>query len=254
MTRRVYLSAHLDDAVFSCGGLIGRQSAAGDDVEVVTVFTGDPPVGELTPFAYELHRRWGGEGSPMGLRRAEDLVACGRLGAPVIHLGFADAIYRRSSGGQPLHPDAEAIFSTPADEDLAQIEAVVEALERSVAREAEVYLPLAIGGHVDHVIVRRAGERLERARWYYRDVPYVLQPSPRIVEPPPSGVAEARLTLAETEIDLWGTAAGEYHSQITSFWPDIESLDADLRAYHDRGGGLILLRRTGEPSPARLGS
>jgi LmbE family N-acetylglucosaminyl deacetylase len=96
MALRVYLSPHLDDAVFSCGGLILRQTNAGDDVQVVTVFTGDPPVGELTPFAYELHRRWGGEGSPMGLRRAEDLVACGRLGASVVHLGLADAVYRRA--------------------------------------------------------------------------------------------------------------------------------------------------------------
>src|SRR3972149_1310758 len=105
MALRVYLSPHLDDAVFSCGGLIARQSSGGDDVQVVTIFAGDPPVGELPPFAYELHRRWGGEGSPMGLRRAEDHVACGRLGASVVHLPIPDAIYRRSAQGEALYPD-----------------------------------------------------------------------------------------------------------------------------------------------------
>jgi hypothetical protein len=43
---------------------------------------------------------------------------------------------------------------------------------------------------------------------------------------------------------MWAIGAGEYHSQISSFWSDVESLDSDLRAYHDRFGGLPLLRRS----------
>jgi LmbE family N-acetylglucosaminyl deacetylase len=244
MALRVYLSPHLDDAVFSCGGLIARQISSGDDVQVVTLFAGDPPVGELTPFAYELHRRWGGEGSPMGLRRAEDLVACGRLGASVVHLGFSDAVYRRAADGRALHPDSESLFATPSPEEEPLVDAIADALERSVAHEAEVYLPLGIGGHVDHRLTRRAGERAGHPLWYYRDIPYALSDSPRLIEPPPAGVHEALVTLAETEIDVWAIAAGEYHSQISSFWPDVEALDADLRAYHDRVGGLPLLRRS----------
>ena len=244
MALRVYLSSHLDDAVFSCGGLIARQISAGDDVQVVTLFAGDPPVGELTPFAYELHRRWGGEGSPMGLRRAEDLVACGRLGASVVQLGFADAIYRRAASGEALHPDADSLFGPPSPEEESQVEAMAEAWERTAAREAEIYLPLGIGGHVDHLLARRAGERAGRAAWYYRDVPYALREAPRIGEPPPSGVSEALVTLGEAEIEMWAIGAGEYHSQVSSFWADVESLDADLRLYHDRFGGLPLLRRS----------
>jgi LmbE family N-acetylglucosaminyl deacetylase len=244
MALRVYLSPHLDDAVFSCGGLMARQISVGDDVQVVTAFAGDPPVGELTPFAYELHHRWGGEGSPMGLRRAEDLVACGRLGAAVMQLSFVDAIYRRAAGGRPFHPDAESLFIAPTDEESTLVETLVEALARSIAREAEVYLPLAIGSHVDHILTRRAGERSGRAAWYYREIPYALQESPRIIEPPPSGVHEALVSLTEAELDLWAIAAGEYHSQISSFWPDVEALDADLRGYHDRFGGVPLLRRS----------
>jgi LmbE family N-acetylglucosaminyl deacetylase len=244
MALRVYLSPHLDDAVFSCGGLIARQSSGGDEVQVVTIFAGDPPVGELTPFAYELHRRWGGEGSPMGLRRAEDLVACGRLGASVVHLGFADAIYRRGAGGEATHPDAASLFGPPSAEEEAQIEGIAEALARSVGGEAEVYLPLGIGSHVDHLMARRAGERVAPGHWYYREVPYALRPSPRIIEPPPNGVSEALVPLAEAEIEMWATGAAEYHSQISSFWADDESLDADLRSYHDRFGGLPLLRRS----------
>jgi LmbE family N-acetylglucosaminyl deacetylase len=242
MALRVYVSPHLDDAVFSCGGLIARQTARGDEVVVVTVFAGDPPVGELTPFAYELHRRWGGEGSPMGLRRAEDLVACGRVGASVVHLPLPDAIYRRSTQGEPLYPDSASLFTQPAPMESARIDEAAAALERAVPQEAEVYLPLGIGAHVDHILTRRAAERLARPRWYYRDVPYALRPAPAVTEAAPDGATEASVALAEAELEIWAAAAGEYHSQLSSFWPDYESLEADLRAFHDRYGGVPLLR------------
>jgi LmbE family N-acetylglucosaminyl deacetylase len=243
MTLRVYFSPHLDDAVFSCGGLIARQISADDVVQVVTVFAGDPPVGELTPFAYELHRRWGGEGSPMGLRRAEDLVACGRLGASVSHLGFVDAVYRRTKDGRSLHPDSDSLFGPLAPDEEAAIDGIAEALRRSVAPEAEVYLPLGVGSHVDHLMTRRAAERAGRSDWYYREVPYVMSDAPRLVEPAPDGVSEVVVALTEAEIEMWSIGVGEYHSQVSSFWPDVEALDAELRAYHDRFGGLPLLRR-----------
>ena len=55
----IYLSPHLDDAVLSCGGLIWEQVQLGERVEIWTIFAGDPPAEMLTPFAEELHTRWG---------------------------------------------------------------------------------------------------------------------------------------------------------------------------------------------------
>jgi len=242
MAHRAYISPHLDDAVFSCGGLIARQTARGDEVVVVTVCAGDPPVGELTPFAYELHRRWGGEGSPMGLRRAEDLVACGRVGASVVHLALPDAIYRRSTQGEALYPDSASLFAKPSPVESARIDEAAGALERAVPQESEVYLPLGIGGHVDHLLTRHAAERLIRPRWYYREVPYALRPAAVGTQAAPEGATEASVALAEAEIEIWAAAAGEYHSQLPTFWPDYESLEADLRSFHDRFGGIPLLR------------
>ncbi len=242
MALRVYVSAHLDDAVFSCGGLIARQKARGDEVVVITVCAGDPPVGELTPFAYDLHRRWGGEGSPVGLRRAEDHVACGRLGAAVVHLPIPDAIYRRSIQGEAFYPDSASLFGTIAAGDAVRIDETAAALERAVPPESEVYVPLGIGAHVDHVLTRHAAERLASPRWYYRDVPYVLHDLAGMPADPPARATEASIELAEEEIEIWVAAAGEYHSQLSSFWPDFESLEADLRSFHDHFGGIPLLR------------
>lgn len=242
MTLRVYVSAHLDDAVFSCGGLIAQQAAAGDEVRVVTICAGDPPVGELTPYAYELHRRWGGAGSPMGLRRAEDHVACGRLGASVVHLSLPDGMYRRAQDGEALYPNVEALFRILLPADAGQVDEAATVLARALPADAELYAPLAIGGHVDHVLTRRAVAQLHRPLWFYRDIPYALRATPVETEPPPPRAVEALVGLAPGEIEMWAVASGEYHSQVGSFWPDFETMEGELRSFHDRFGGVPLLR------------
>jgi LmbE family N-acetylglucosaminyl deacetylase len=248
MALRTYLSPHLDDAVFSCGGLIAQQAAAGDEVRVVTVCAGDPPVGELTPFAYELHRRWGGAGSPVGLRRAEDHVACGRIGASVVHLPVPDAIYRRSPGGEARYPDLESLFAGVARDETDLVEEVTALLEKAVPPDAELYAPLGVGGHVDHLVARQAVSRMKRSLWFYRDLPYALRPESNVAGTVPPGGTEAIVTLAPEEIATWATASGEYHSQLSSFWPDYEAMEGDLRAFHDRFGGIPLVRlAAGDP-------
>jgi LmbE family N-acetylglucosaminyl deacetylase len=242
MGRLVYLSPHLDDVVLSCGGLVAQQVSADEAVTVFTVCAGDSPVGELTPFAYDLHRRWGGAGSPMAARRAEDLVACGRLGASVVHYPLSDAIYRRGPGGEALYPDAASIFGRMHPADDSRVEELAASLRQAIPQDAAIYVPLALGGHVDHRLTRLAAERLGRPLWYYRDLPYDIRDGqpPEDLPIPPHG--ETRVPLASEEIDAWAAAAGEYHSQLTTFWDNFDIMAAELREYHDGRGGLRLYR------------
>jgi hypothetical protein len=92
------------------------------------------------------------------------------------------------------------------------------------------------------VLTRRAAERLAWSRWYYSDIPYALRDLAGVPADPPARATEASIGLAEEEIEIWIAAAGEYHSQLSSFWPDFESLEADLRSFHDHFGGIPLLR------------
>ena len=78
MADRVYLSPHLDDAVFSCGGVIYQQTSMGDEVLVVTICAGEPMTDQLSPFAQGLHERWGIDQASVEVRREEDLRACAR--------------------------------------------------------------------------------------------------------------------------------------------------------------------------------
>lgn len=238
MGARLLLSPHLDDAVLSCGGLIARWINRGFDVTVLTVFAGDPPPGALSPFAEELHSRWDQADGAVATRRAEDRIACGRLGASVIHLSFTDALYRRSAAGDPLYSNEAAIFGGihPEDEPLA--ETIGAAISQAHAAESTWLCPIGIGGHVDHRLTRRAAERLGVGLWYYRDLPYDNRggslPAGMSM---PTGV-EAVLGLAPEEIESWATAVAEYRSQVSSFWADEAELVQELTEYHERMGGI----------------
>ena len=78
----VYLSPHLDDVALSCGGRIWQQAQTGDSVLVVTIFAGAPPPDvPLSPFARELHARWGYLSDADVVRREEDQASLTHLGA-----------------------------------------------------------------------------------------------------------------------------------------------------------------------------
>ncbi len=244
MASHVYLAPHLDDAVFSCGGLIARQTANDEGVTVVTVCAGDTPVGELTPFAVELHRRWGGAGSPIAARRAEDRMACGRLGASAVHLEVPDAVYRWAAG-EPLYPDEGAAFGSlhPADGEL--VARLAALLEEKCPPQARLYCPSVLGGHVDHRLTRMAAERLGRPLWYYQDMPYAARggvlPADLAL---PTGITTT-VPLAEEEVQQWIDAIGEYRSQVTTFWPTENALYRELTETLERSGGLRFLRPAG---------
>jgi len=242
MRQHVYLSPHLDDAVFSCGGLIAKQIAAGESVTVLTVCAGDPPEGPLSDVARALHMVWHAAGSLVPARRDEDLVACKLLGAETIHLEIPDAIYRLDSSAEALYPSLFEVFGplNTGESDLPQ--ELGRSLSSRLTADASVYVPQAIGGHVDHRLTRLAAEGLGRSLIYYRDMPYASRDG---VLPPemaqPRGF-EHVVALTEDEIDAWNAALLEYRSQISSYWANDLEVRKELQAYHDALGGIILIK------------
>ena len=174
----VYLSPHLDDAVLSCGGQIHDRTASGQAVLVVTVCAADEPAGEPSPLARSLHRAWrldrpgaAGEGV-VTRRRAEDRAACAALGADVLHWQVAEAIYRRDGAGEPFYRRLEDLFGPLPLGDRPTTLRVAERLA-DLPEHRELYAPLAVGGHVDHRIVRMAAEqRFGASLRYYEEYPY----------------------------------------------------------------------------------
>jgi LmbE family N-acetylglucosaminyl deacetylase len=235
----LYLSPHLDDAIWSCGGAICGQVARGERVVVLTIFAGDPPAGSLSSFARELHNRWGEERSPVAARRAEDRRACAILGAQPVHLDFLDCVYRVDGRGVALYPDKAAIFGKvhPLDQPLR--ERLRLALGARLVPSARVYCPLGIGGHVDHLLVRSAAERLAEGLWLYPDMPYAARAEEFLITTPHEEAREHLISVSENQRRRWERAAEAYASQISSFWESPTGLREDIRTYMKRNGGGI---------------
>ncbi len=175
MPTAAVLSPHLDDAAFSCGGLMARLADADWQVVHVTLFTATVP--DPSGFALEcqLDKGIGADVDYMALRRDEDHVFAEQIGASsVVHGPFPEAPHRGYSS-----PDA--LFGPVRDDDsvLDPLCGYLRALLRE-HRPDLLALPQAIGGHVDHMQLVNAVGRVKPLGTcpplvWYRDAPYVIE-------------------------------------------------------------------------------
>ena len=231
--RTIYLSPHLDDAVFSCGGMIWKQASRDEKVEIWTVCAGDPPDGPLSPYAELLHVQWGTGREAPAVRRQEDRAACRIMGAAYRHLSFQDCIYRRSPDGEWLY-DAETLNGELKPVDEAQVETLVEFLVLSLHADDRLLCPLTVGSHVDHRLVRRAAERSGHPLAYYVDMPYILR-APSSVEPLVEKMKAANEAVGKDGLKAWMDAVAAYTSQISSYWCSMEAMKEEISAYGING-------------------
>ena len=154
------LAPHFDDAVYSCGALIARR-AAKERVTLLTVCGGAIPAdAPATAIVRELHARW--RAANEGLlpdRRGEEQAAAALLGATVATLPGLDAIYRRGEQRRALYARGSQLATWPRPDDPlpSQLRArdwLAAWLAEQDSSAPAIYLPLAVGGHVDHRITR----------------------------------------------------------------------------------------------------
>ena len=147
MQTALAISPHLDDAVFSAGGMLARLARAGWRVVVATVFTASVPDPRGFALACQLDKGLGPEIDYMALRRDEDAVACAHIGAEPRWLPFAEAPHRG-------YGSAAALFAGlhPEDDIVARLAPALRALIAGIAPDL-MLAPQAVGAHVDHVAV-----------------------------------------------------------------------------------------------------
>jgi LmbE family N-acetylglucosaminyl deacetylase len=228
--RWIYISPHLDDAVLSAGGLIHDQARAGTRVEIWTLVCGFPPEADLSPFAQVLHFQWGFSSAEETVRsrRAEDERAASIVGAHAVHFDFPDCIYRRGADGEPLYPLDVFVDPHPAEADL--LAKMTAALLSRLASNDVLVCPLTVGGHADHIIVRRAVEGLNRPLWYYADVPYVLD-HPEALIPLINGARPEVQKVSSAGRSTWVDGIAAYASQLSTLFDSPEKMREVMETY-----------------------
>lgn len=244
-TTHLFISPHFDDGVLSCGGTLNQLTAAGHAVTVMTMmgglFNGDLPD---TPILADLHQRWQAGGSPLLTRRLEDMRALRSIGARHLHIPLTDCVYRLVDD-LPLYPSEESLFGDVRPDDYAPA-----FLSQIAAPAADaVYIPLAVGHHVDHQIVRDWGLRLLKHQpdtpsiRFYAEYPY--SNADKAIETALSALdiplAASRVILSERDIQAKVNAIASYQSQISTFWKSPAAMQADVRqaSTHPRSGAYV---------------
>lgn len=248
----LFLSPHYDDAVYSCGGTIHQLTQRGESVTIITIMGGSPPDPlPDSPIVRELHQRWQAGESPVTVRQQEDHEAARLLGATVEHLDVPDCIYRTDATGKALYPDEDSLWHHvhPDDPALKKLSGF-----RIHADATHLYMPLGVGGHVDHLITRRIGlaivhmtntmrqqsKTLPKLKVFlYEDYPYRENPDAvkaayAQLDLPVPPVAQAfHLTEADILAKIRGVKA--YRSQVSTFWKNETLLEQRVRAALHQG-------------------
>ncbi len=235
--RHIYVSPHFDDAVLSCGGRICLHRERGEPVTVLTLCAGPPPPGGLSPLAHAYHAAWLESGPGAERRREENAAVLSRIGADGRECPTPDAIYRGDGSG-PFYGDRRDLFGEPDARDAASVVPAWEAAVRRVAEEAGtavVHFPLAIGGHVDHELARRVGERIgDRGPGvaFYEDYPYVeLEPDGVQTAQAKFGARLWRRETVRIDVEAKIEAARGYRTQVGPVFGCEADLDRRIRDF-----------------------
>jgi LmbE family N-acetylglucosaminyl deacetylase len=237
--RWIYISPHFDDAVLSCGGLIREQSRKGLPVEIWTLCAGDAPAGPLSALSMACHQQWGLETAEavVAARRLENQAAAALLGAETVDFSIPDCIYRRSPAGELLY--TEEVFGPihPLD---GELDADIAAALTSELQPGDIVVsPLSIGAHLDHVLARRAAEKLDRPLIYYADIPYLLN-APESLASAAAGLKETLHPVSAQGLEAWQNGIAAYASQVPMLFETSEKMQAAIRLYWEDRRGVCL--------------
>ncbi|XOV80911.1 MAG: PIG-L deacetylase family protein [Aestuariibacter sp.] len=221
----VVLSPHLDDAVWSMGGVLSSLGAMGHRITVLTLCCSEPHE-ETKRLLPEKQHQWRQFGS-MFLRKTENQRALDVLQVEGKHLSFCDsAVDFDINSGKFSLQSAEQLFTPPYSYLEQRKKAFALGLAKQVGEQTILFAPDACGGHVDHLACHSAAKSLTVEQLYfYREFPYATNPETCSPEEHIQG-----LTL-KADWYSWKEAAEKYRSQINCLFSSREEFVSSLAQF-----------------------
>lgn len=206
--RAYFLSPHADDAVFSCGGTLALLGQTGHEVSLITACLSGPH-------------------APDRLR--EDRRAASLLGATHHNLSLPDAPDRPEIRG------ALGVFSPYGPAHLGVANELFTRLLPLLRLPADLYAPLAVGGHIDHHLTHHAARALAYAcgpalrLFFYEDIPYAWTPFALARRLRALGQASLEVPAVRVQVAAYRHALLRY--PLAAGWlPGVRHLQAQLAA------------------------
>lgn len=231
MPTALFLSPHLDDAAFSCGGLMAQLADAGWRTVMMTAFTASVLPATGFALACQLDKGLDAAIDYMALRRDEDRAAAAILGVTDLRwLNLPEAPHRGYGSPSELfgaiRPD-DMVWQGLAE----HIAAATDELQPDL-----VLGPQGLGNHVDHrQMIRAVSDTVRQPLAFYRDAPYAIRNPNAGSHVGDNNVSECVVGIAGT-LDRKVEASCAYGSQIGFQFGGAASLGVALREFAVREG------------------
>lgn len=224
MPTALFISPHLDDVAFSCGGALIKRADEGWRTILLTVFTRSVMPVSGFALACQLDKGLSAEIDYMALRRTEDIEFARLAGAAKVeHLDFREAPHRGYESAAGLFAGINA-----GDDAWREVAEVLTNFDAD-----EIYAPQALGDHVDHLQTARAVVHRDfagRVLWY-RDMPYASRQSVQrgsVSRAPEHEAVVDVSAMLDRKID----ACAAYRTQIPFQFGDVGEMGSVLRTFH----------------------
>lgn len=187
-TKCYFISPHFDDAVLSAGSLLLRLSKT-NQITIVNVFT----KASEKPYTSSAKRfigscRYKDADLLFNDREKEDAKVLKNKNIKIINLGYIDAIFRKKQQLNILEklwsrliPEISHIYpiykysvnkGKISRYDNSLLKEIKTSLNEIIKDKAIVFCPLAVGKHIDHVIINKVCSNLFSNCIYWIDFPY----------------------------------------------------------------------------------
>lgn len=176
MKKILIISPHLDDAVLSCGDLIDKFIQEKNIVDVVTIFSGKQSPKNLSSAAIKFHNNCFLDENAMDFRKLEDNCAHNFLKCGSLYFDYKECLYRKDKKGF-IYPDLDKIYHLNYERDKNCILKLSKDILNIINNYDEVYAPLGLGNHADHLLVNNAIQNVRKQivgkLYFYEEVAYV---------------------------------------------------------------------------------
>jgi LmbE family N-acetylglucosaminyl deacetylase len=169
----IYISPHMDDAGYSCGGRILQQRQRGLRVLVVTLFgTGEP-----VPGNEDVQHRF----ADYKQRAAEEEAVMAALDADFIWLNLPELLFRPKPMADVFRFALPCLPLAPSAIEAQLFARLLAIFQAHLVPGGEVHFPHGVGFHPDHRIVTDVGRTFHALGLiqvvFYEDVPYSTVPA-----------------------------------------------------------------------------
>jgi len=175
----LFFSPHIDDAIFSCGGLILKLLKQKRRIAIINIFTkANDHKSKTDSIKQELKKNNFKSAKKLySSRKKSEREIARKINVDVFFLDFEDGLFRKNIDGF-LYPSYKNLFSGKINKNekdiIEKIKNKISPFTNNCKKETAIYAPIGIGKHIDHIITKKVIKQINKNLniFLWEDIPY----------------------------------------------------------------------------------